>query len=41
VSNVPAVLVYKPFIASLHDPQRAWLTVAMASTLAGNATILG
>jgi Na+/H+ antiporter NhaD/arsenite permease-like protein len=41
VSNVPAVLVFKPFIASLQDPQRAWLTVAMASTLAGNATILG
>jgi Na+/H+ antiporter NhaD/arsenite permease-like protein/predicted MFS family arabinose efflux permease len=41
VSNVPAVLVLKPFIASLHDPQRAWLTVAMASTLAGNLTVLG
>jgi Na+/H+ antiporter NhaD/arsenite permease-like protein len=41
VSNVPAVLVCKPFIASLPDPQRAWLTVAMASTLAGNATLLG
>jgi Na+/H+ antiporter NhaD/arsenite permease-like protein len=32
VSNVPAVLVLKPFIPNLHDPQRAWLTVAMAST---------
>jgi len=41
VSNVPAVLVLKPFIANLHDPQRAWLTVAMASTLAGNLTLVG
>jgi Na+/H+ antiporter NhaD/arsenite permease-like protein len=41
VSNVPAVLVLKPFVASLHDPQRAWLAVAMASTLAGNFTLPG
>ncbi len=41
VSNVPAVLVLKPFIEHLHDPQRAWLVVAMASTLAGNFTLLG
>ncbi|MDR3436300.1 anion transporter [Telmatospirillum sp.] len=41
VSNVPAVLVIKPFIASLHDHDRAWLVVAMASTLAGNFTVLG
>ncbi|MBA3830682.1 MAG: anion transporter [Chthoniobacterales bacterium] len=41
VSNVPAVLVLKPFIAQLADQQRAWLVVAMASTLAGNFTILG
>lgn len=41
VSNVPAVLVLKPFIEHLQDPQRAWLTVAMASTLAGNFTLLG
>ena len=41
VSNVPAVLVLKPFVGQLADPQRAWLTVAMASTLAGNFTILG
>ncbi|MDA8251873.1 MAG: anion transporter [Rhodospirillales bacterium] len=41
VSNVPAVLVLKPFIAPLPDPARAWLTVAMASTLAGNFTVLG
>jgi Na+/H+ antiporter NhaD/arsenite permease-like protein len=41
VSNVPAVVVLRPFIDSLPDPQRAWLTVAMASTLAGNLTVLG
>ncbi|MGH7209931.1 MAG: SLC13 family permease, partial [Acetobacteraceae bacterium] len=41
VSNVPAVLVLRSFVAHLHDPQRAWLVVAMASTLAGNFTILG
>jgi Na+/H+ antiporter NhaD/arsenite permease-like protein len=41
VSNVPAVLVFKPFIAHLGDPSRAWLTLAMSTTLAGNLTILG
>jgi Na+/H+ antiporter NhaD/arsenite permease-like protein len=41
VSNVPAVLVLKPFVANLPDPRRAWLVVAMASTLAGNLTVLG
>jgi Na+/H+ antiporter NhaD/arsenite permease-like protein len=41
VSNVPAVLVLKPFVANLNDPTRAWLVVAMASTLAGNLTLVG
>lgn len=41
VSNVPAVLVLKPFIPAIHDPQHAWLVVAMSSTLAGNFTLLG
>jgi len=41
VSNVPAVLMLKPFVEPLADPVRAWLVVAMASTLAGNFTILG
>ena len=41
VSNVPAVLVLRPFVAGLADPQKAWLAVAMASTLAGNFTIVG
>jgi len=41
VSNVPAVLVIRPFLATVPEPARAWLTVAMASTLAGNLTLLG
>jgi Na+/H+ antiporter NhaD/arsenite permease-like protein len=41
VSNVPAVLVFKPLVASFDAPRRAWLVLAMASTLAGNLTILG
>lgn len=41
VSNVPAVLMLKPFVAALAHPGRAWLVLAMASTLAGNLTIVG
>jgi Na+/H+ antiporter NhaD/arsenite permease-like protein len=41
VSNVPAVLMLKPFVDALTDHETAWLTVAMASTLAGNFTVLG
>jgi Na+/H+ antiporter NhaD/arsenite permease-like protein len=41
VSNVPAVLMMTPFVASLGDHDRAWLVIAMASTLAGNFTVLG
>jgi Na+/H+ antiporter NhaD/arsenite permease-like protein len=41
VSNVPAVLVLKPFVPNLSDPQHAWLVIAMASTLAGNFTVVG
>jgi Na+/H+ antiporter NhaD/arsenite permease-like protein len=41
VSNVPAVLVFKPFIPHLPDPVMGWLRLAMATTLAGNLTILG
>jgi Na+/H+ antiporter NhaD/arsenite permease-like protein len=41
VSNVPAVLVFKGFVARLPDAVHAWLTLAMSSTLAGNLTILG
>lgn len=41
VSNVPAVLIFKPFLAHMADPVRAWLTLAMSSTFAGNLTVLG
>jgi Na+/H+ antiporter NhaD/arsenite permease-like protein len=41
VSNVPAVLALRPFIPTFADPERAWLVVAMSSTLAGNFTLLG
>ncbi|RWQ26448.1 anion transporter [Mesorhizobium sp.] len=40
MSNVPAVLALRPFIPGLEDPERAWLVVAMSSTLAGNFTLL-
>lgn len=41
MSNVPAVLALAPFVPGLEDPRRAWLVVAMSSTLAGNFTLLG
>jgi Na+/H+ antiporter NhaD/arsenite permease-like protein len=41
VSNVPAVLLIKTVIPTFGEPTRAWLILAMASTLAGNLTILG
>jgi Na+/H+ antiporter NhaD/arsenite permease-like protein len=41
VSNVPAVLLFKPLIPNFGEPDRGWLILAMASTLAGNLTILG
>jgi Na+/H+ antiporter NhaD/arsenite permease-like protein len=41
VSNVPAVLVLKPFVQGLPDQQRIWLVIAMASTFAGNLTLVG
>ena len=41
VSNVPAVLVFKPLVGHLSNPTQAWLTLAMSSTLAGNLTVLG
>jgi Na+/H+ antiporter NhaD/arsenite permease-like protein len=41
VSNVPAVLMLRPFVDGLPDHDTAWLVVAMASTLAGNFTVLG
>jgi len=41
VSNVPAVMMLSPLVPQLPDPQRAWLLLAMASTLAGNLTLVG
>ncbi len=41
VSNVPAVLIFKPLIESFNNTENTWLILAMSSTLAGNLTILG
>jgi Na+/H+ antiporter NhaD/arsenite permease-like protein len=41
VSNVPAVMLFRPVVPGLAEPQTAWLTLAMATTLAGNLTLLG
>lgn len=41
VSNVPAVMLFRPVVPTLADPHQAWLTLAMATTLAGNLTLLG
>jgi Na+/H+ antiporter NhaD/arsenite permease-like protein len=41
VSNVPAVLLFKTLIPTFAEPTRAWLVLAMASTFAGNLTIMG
>ncbi len=41
VSNVPAALLFRPLVPGFPDPQRTWLTLAMATTLAGNLTLLG
>jgi Na+/H+ antiporter NhaD/arsenite permease-like protein len=41
VSNVPAVLMIKPFLEPLKNQETAWLVVAMASTLAGNFIVVG
>ncbi|MFO0759145.1 MAG: anion transporter [Byssovorax sp.] len=41
VSNVPAVMGLKSMVPRLPDTQSAWLTLAMASTLAGNLTLSG
>lgn len=41
ISNVPAVLLLRPSIAALPSPEPAWLLLAMATTFAGNLTLLG
>jgi Na+/H+ antiporter NhaD/arsenite permease-like protein len=41
VSNVPAVLLFKPLMAVIPNREQAWLALSMSSTLAGNLTVLG
>lgn len=41
LSNVPAVLLLAPVLEALNEGPRAWLTLAMASTFAGNLTLIG
>jgi Na+/H+ antiporter NhaD/arsenite permease-like protein len=41
VSNVPAVLLFKPLMQVMPQQELAWLALAMSSTLAGNLTVLG
>jgi Na+/H+ antiporter NhaD/arsenite permease-like protein len=43
VSNVPAVLLFEPLIRGLAPAAQpnGWLVLSMASTLAGNLTLLG
>ena len=41
VSNVPAVLLFKPLMEVMPQKELAWQALAMSSTLAGNLTVLG
>lgn len=41
VSNVPFVILAGEWIPRMEDPRLLWLATALASTLAGNLTILG
>jgi Na+/H+ antiporter NhaD/arsenite permease-like protein len=41
VSNVPFILVVRDQMATLSDPTLGWELLAMASTFAGNLTLLG
>jgi Na+/H+ antiporter NhaD/arsenite permease-like protein len=41
VSNVPAVMLFKPLISQFINPEKAWLILAMSSTFAGNLTLIG
>ena len=41
VSNVPAVLLFKPLMEVMPQKELAWLALSMSSTLAGNLTVLG
>jgi len=35
------VLLFRPFVPQFPNPTQTWLTLAMATTLAGNLTLLG
>jgi Na+/H+ antiporter NhaD/arsenite permease-like protein len=41
VSNVPAVVLWLPVVPTLPNAELAWMVMAMASTFAGNLTLLG
>lgn len=41
VSNVPAVLLFRSVMNHVPDARGAWLTLSMATTFAGNLTLLG
>jgi Na+/H+ antiporter NhaD/arsenite permease-like protein len=41
VSNVPFILVARPWIGLLQEPELQWRALAMATTFAGNLTLLG
>jgi Na+/H+ antiporter NhaD/arsenite permease-like protein len=43
VSNVPAVLLFKPVVSAMPEAvqETAWLALALSSTFAGNLTVLG
>ncbi len=41
VSNVPAVMLYIPLLKARAAGDTVWLLLAMASTLAGNLTVIG
>jgi Na+/H+ antiporter NhaD/arsenite permease-like protein len=41
VSNVPAVLLWRPLVPTLPHANFVWLVMAMSSTFAGNLSLLG
>ncbi len=41
ISNVPAVLLFIPVIKTFANPEKWYFVLAMATTLAGNVTLLG
>ena len=41
VSNVPAVILWLPVVPHVAAPDFVWLVMAMASTFAGNLTLIG